>query len=292
MTDLYDSIGVGPGFDEAEGSYLPGLHNGPADAYRHMLGAAELTRRYGETAARAMLEANEVKGDVIDRQSAGEREMDSHNNDIGIAIGQDARTFDEIRERARAKIDAGVREQGSGANDTPKWPPSSEWKNTPDNPNWPPDWSRAEPATGYEYGGEEHRYRPHGSDAPPGRHRRRDRPARPPGGDVERGGRPRRPPRRRPARRRQPARRGTPRPGARLVPARLRRRPGATRRHRTADRSPSGPPDPEGRPGPGARPRPRRRRGPRRRPPAVVAGTLARRRPARRAVGLGPARAV
>ena len=48
MSDLYNVAGVGPGFDEADRSSLPGRHDGPADAYRHILGAAELTRCHGE----------------------------------------------------------------------------------------------------------------------------------------------------------------------------------------------------------------------------------------------------
>ena len=32
---------------EADQSPLPGENNGPADAYRHIVGAAELRRRFG-----------------------------------------------------------------------------------------------------------------------------------------------------------------------------------------------------------------------------------------------------
>lgn len=37
--------------NEASFSYMPGRTNGPADAYRHILWAAELTRQYGEFGA-------------------------------------------------------------------------------------------------------------------------------------------------------------------------------------------------------------------------------------------------
>ena len=43
-----------PAHKEAEKSGLPGNHNGPGDAYRHIIGAAEITRRYGEATARRM----------------------------------------------------------------------------------------------------------------------------------------------------------------------------------------------------------------------------------------------
>jgi len=32
---------AGPAFEEAEKSGLPGTHNGPGDAYRHMIGTTE-----------------------------------------------------------------------------------------------------------------------------------------------------------------------------------------------------------------------------------------------------------
>jgi hypothetical protein len=41
--------------NEAAYSYLPGRDNGPADAYRHVLLSAELTRQYGELIARIIL---------------------------------------------------------------------------------------------------------------------------------------------------------------------------------------------------------------------------------------------
>lgn len=43
---------IEPAEKEAIGSKLPGRENGPADAYRHILWAAELTPRFGEPAAR------------------------------------------------------------------------------------------------------------------------------------------------------------------------------------------------------------------------------------------------
>lgn len=95
MSDPYDVAGVGPGFDEAEGSSLPGLHDGPGDAYRHILGAAELTRRHGEVAARAMLEAHEIKGRLIDPRpirpipNAGIVHVQAHARDGG-AVHVDA----------------------------------------------------------------------------------------------------------------------------------------------------------------------------------------------------------
>lgn len=45
---------------EAVASGLPGQDQGPADAYRHLLGIAELSRRVGPALAFAMAEKNEL----------------------------------------------------------------------------------------------------------------------------------------------------------------------------------------------------------------------------------------
>ena len=47
-------IGAKAASDEAGKSLIPGRRNGPADAYRHIIWAAEMTRRFGESAARAL----------------------------------------------------------------------------------------------------------------------------------------------------------------------------------------------------------------------------------------------
>lgn len=48
--------------DASVESQLPGRENGPADAYRHLLWGAELTRRFGEATARRILEDHEIQG--------------------------------------------------------------------------------------------------------------------------------------------------------------------------------------------------------------------------------------
>ena len=68
---------------EGAWSNLPGKNGGPWDAYRHILLAAELTRRYDETSARSILYLHELSGD-IDGQTVEEKEMDFYNNELGI----------------------------------------------------------------------------------------------------------------------------------------------------------------------------------------------------------------
>ena len=147
-----DAVGVGPAFREATASRLPGLHNGPGDAYRHIIGAAEMTRRHGAAMALAALNAHEMGQGT--GQSDDERAMDEHNNEIGVAIGRRAATYDEVVTRARAAIDAAVARGGNGRDGTPRWLDRTQWGADPGAPNWPPDWSRATaPAEPYnEYG--------------------------------------------------------------------------------------------------------------------------------------------
>jgi hypothetical protein len=49
-------------FNESKKSMLPGRQDGPADAYRHFLVAAELTRRIGPDGARLGLSSLELYG--------------------------------------------------------------------------------------------------------------------------------------------------------------------------------------------------------------------------------------
>lgn len=84
MNRIYDKIGSNPAFGEAKRSNLPGLHNGPGDAFHHVVGAAEITRCHGEATARVILEGNELSGDFLKGQKPEEKVMGRHNNEIGI----------------------------------------------------------------------------------------------------------------------------------------------------------------------------------------------------------------
>jgi hypothetical protein len=67
---------------EAVASQLPGRDVGPADAYRHILLAAEATRQFGERVAMSRLVGHERED-----TSGGDNGMDFWNNEIGIQIG-------------------------------------------------------------------------------------------------------------------------------------------------------------------------------------------------------------
>ena len=113
---------------EALASPLPGYLEGPADAYRRIVDTAELRRRFGWAIAYGIVTGNEVMGTHVSRHPSELRRMDDHNNAIGFSIGADAQSYEEIVRRARAAIDAGIENGGSGLGQTPLWLPQERWK--------------------------------------------------------------------------------------------------------------------------------------------------------------------
>lgn len=137
--------------DAARESRLPGWTGGPADAFRHIVASAEMTRRRSPALAWALGEANELKGNFFDRQSADDLEMDRHNNEIGRRIGEKARSFDDVLAGAREAISEGAAHGGSGVprhdgRATAMWHHPDLWTAEPERPadrqdNWPPVWN-------------------------------------------------------------------------------------------------------------------------------------------------------
>lgn len=104
---------------ESIASQLPGRQNGgAADAYRHVLLSAELTRNYGEGAAFNILERHE-----FETNGGADNGLDFWNNEIGITIGNHVRdnggTWEDIVLLARQVM------QGSFStndyNEVPSW---------------------------------------------------------------------------------------------------------------------------------------------------------------------------
>ena len=142
--DLYPGI-----FERAEAatrrSRLPGWRNGPADAFRHIVASAEMARRYGSPIAKVLGEAHELRGSA-GGQPAEEAAMDRHNNNIGIAIGRDATSFDDVVARAKARISDAFSGRDLKPVERPKWLAPQQWINDPDRAdedqdNWPPAWT-------------------------------------------------------------------------------------------------------------------------------------------------------
>jgi hypothetical protein len=165
-----------PALRAAQESELPGPGDGRADAFRHVLLAAELTRRYGPDLALLLLnqhESNEERTPGWERQA---EDMDKHNNAIGIDIGRTARDYPDVVQQVQAII-AASSPDGSGTWKDPRhhlsapapvWLPRDKWfgrsekNNWYDNPEHP--GSLAFPQTwphmkDYRYGSSEERYR-------------------------------------------------------------------------------------------------------------------------------------
>lgn len=134
---------------ESLSSNLPGRTDGPADAYRHILLAGELSRRFGEDLAQLILNAHELTGNLGDQTPAANA-MDQINNNLGIIIGREATSWEDVVTRARAQM---------SIPDSTIWLPSNQWTGNPKDLNgiriptgdprlnWPPIW----PNTGAPY---------------------------------------------------------------------------------------------------------------------------------------------
>lgn len=153
--------------EEAWLSRLPGNHNGPADAYRHLLWSAELTRRTGSAVAAALVTGHEVRGkwrSIRERDrpilSFDEESMDTHNNLLGVAIGAKAVTWEGVKARVRLIIETSGRDGADrkGA----RWLDKKKWHDPPPRrpAAWPDiDWNDAARRTrAYDAGGAEHGY--------------------------------------------------------------------------------------------------------------------------------------
>jgi hypothetical protein len=146
--------------DEAMHSGLPGYYNGPADAARHIIGAAEVRRHAGIAVAWIVVNGNEWLGEA----SGHRREliaMDHANNAIGLAIGARAQSYAEVVALARDVIQQGIATAGTGKEGTPIWRPQVEWGNPATRTDLPPpgviEWRQRLPGGGtYRFGGSEH----------------------------------------------------------------------------------------------------------------------------------------
>jgi hypothetical protein len=80
-------------------------HNGPADAMRHMLFQAQLTKNYNPTLAKIISQGHERLLDW--GQPNAEQAMDFHNDAIGRQIGAKAQSIDEMTQMAKDAIASG-----------------------------------------------------------------------------------------------------------------------------------------------------------------------------------------
>jgi hypothetical protein len=142
--------------EAAIASLLPGKDSGPADAFRHMVGSAELARRAGTLPAYVGVEGNETISWVMQHynemmgrdpglgRNPDDRAMDRANNVIGLRIGRRADTPAEVLAAARFEIERAY-QSGPGINGAARWLEMRQWlpQLAPEH-NWPPrswpDW--------------------------------------------------------------------------------------------------------------------------------------------------------
>ena len=164
-----------PALRAAEESELPGRGNGPADFFRHVLLAAELTRKYGPYLAPLLLNQHEANEEQTAGWEQQAEDMDKHNNAIGIDIGRTARDYPDVVQQVQAVIEASSPD-GSGTWKDPRhhlgapapvWLPRDKWYGNSEKNNWydnpehpgslafPKAWPHMKD---YLYGGSEERY--------------------------------------------------------------------------------------------------------------------------------------
>jgi hypothetical protein len=147
---LIDTLGVRDAVDgatkSANESGLPQGVGGPADAYRHLLIAGELRRRFGPSIGASLASAYELLN-RLEGQSGLNRHMDDLNNDIALD-GPDFRTFEDVQRWARGKISEAAPFNGDGQDGRVMWHRKTAR-------GWQPDWSNV-PLLSIERGGAEH----------------------------------------------------------------------------------------------------------------------------------------
>ena len=150
---------------EAELSGLPGQAEGPADAYRHLVGVAELSRRTGPLLAFAMAEHNEQNSwlammssifdgrTIIRTNTPAARTMDRRNNTLAVGIGARASSTEDVVRRVRSMMERSIETTGgSGRGNTPYWRESRYWSDGQSMlADWSPrNWSNIDEAPHFE----------------------------------------------------------------------------------------------------------------------------------------------
>jgi hypothetical protein len=136
----------------ASESGLPSRIDGPGDAFRHLVWAAELTRRFGPRTASIILDLHERMGYLGSGMgyfgngwSKEAEDMDRHNNAIGMRIGQAARDYNDVLQRAGSTMTATAPEGNGTWRDphhsspfpAPTWLPREKWRGMPSRQaNW------------------------------------------------------------------------------------------------------------------------------------------------------------
>jgi hypothetical protein len=92
--------------------------NGPLDAYRHTFASAVVAYT---TSPKVV----QVVSDVMERKNRPANLMDKHNNAIGMRIGQQVKSLDEIHKRVVQKVENGTIDATDA--DQTTWLPPRYW---------------------------------------------------------------------------------------------------------------------------------------------------------------------
>jgi hypothetical protein len=136
--------------EETRNSGLPGLAQGPANAYQHLLISAELWRRLGPIAGPIAAAAHEAGNDLRGDQTAFDAQMDQHNNGIVARERPAFKTWEDVVRWARAQIERSASRNRDGEEGRALWLEKQP-------ANWRPNLENV-PITPIEKGGPEHRF--------------------------------------------------------------------------------------------------------------------------------------
>jgi hypothetical protein len=100
-------------------SDLEGGKNGPLDAYRHTLASAVVSHTLGEWGVK-------VTTFFMESKNSASGAMDRHNNRIGMKIGSQAKSFEDLEPWVRRHVAEG--RCGSTKADQITWLPKTKWR--------------------------------------------------------------------------------------------------------------------------------------------------------------------
>jgi hypothetical protein len=137
-------------YEEARNSGLPGLEQGPANAYQHLLISGELWRRLGPIVGPMAAAVHELGNDVRGDQTIEAAEMDQHNNSLVGREWPAFGTWEDVVRWARAEILESAPRNGDGEEGRALWLDKEP-------ADWRPNFENI-PITPIEKGGPEHSF--------------------------------------------------------------------------------------------------------------------------------------
>ena len=115
LKDILSTMEGNRYIDDSEEAYGTGKNLGnEADAYRHLLWTAEMSRKINPTIAKGISDYHEkvtlpfgLLGSAHPLQSKEEKEMDLFNNKLGLQIGQQSKSYEDTVRLAKEAIARG-----------------------------------------------------------------------------------------------------------------------------------------------------------------------------------------